>query len=239
MLAQLVALQVITFIAIAVLLKILFSRHLNSALKRLKTLQDGTTLRENQLKGELEGAKSDRQGEIEKGRREAKALVDHAKKEIETLKGSAEEEAKRQGKSIFAHGQEELEKVKMKMESDIETRALSMAVDLISYTFSQKGKEDLQRQFIDELIEEIAALEKSKFSVKTRSACILTSFPLTDKEKDKLKKVLSDKIGSGVTMTEEIKPDLITGLVVQLGALEIDGSLNNKLRKAVPLLRKK
>jgi len=36
----------------------------------------------------------------------------------------------------------------------------------------------------------------------------------------------------------EIKPELITGLVIQLDAMEIDGSLKNRLRKALPLLRK-
>lgn len=238
MLLQLVALQVVTFIAIAVLLKIIFTRHLNFALKRLKALQDEALMRENQLKEELENAKKDRLAEIGKGRLEAKALVDQAKKEVEMLKSGAEEDAKQQGKKIFAHGQEELEKIKMKMLSDIETRSLQMAVDLISYTFSQKGKEDLQHQFIDELIGEIADIGKAKFSVKTNKARILTSFPLTDKEKDKLKKVLSEKMGVSVTITEQIKPELITGLVIELDALEIDGSLKNRLRKAMPLIKK-
>ncbi|MDP3791103.1 MAG: F0F1 ATP synthase subunit delta [Candidatus Omnitrophota bacterium] len=238
MLLQLVALQVITFIAIAVLLKILFSRHLNSALKRLKTLQDEAMLRENQLKEELDGAKKDRLEEIEKGKKEAKALIDQAKKEVEAIRTGAEDDARQQGKNIFAHGQEELEKIKAKMESDMEGRSLQLAVDLISYTFSHKGKEDLQRQFIAELIDEIADLEKNKFSVKTNKAHILTSFPLTDKEKEKLKKVLSEKMGLAVTITEKITPELITGLIIQLDALEIDGSLKNRLRKALPLLKK-
>lgn len=237
MLLQLVALQVITFIAIAILLKILFSRHLNSALKRLKNLQAENILLENHLKEELEKAKKDRAIEVEKGRHEAKLLIDQAKKESEMMKLNAEENSRQQGKKIFAHGQEELEKIKMRMFSDIDTRSLQMAVDLISYTFSQKGKEDLQHQFIDELIEEIEKLEKNKFSVRTNKARVLTSFSLSDKEKEKLKKVLSAKMGSNVTISEEIKPELITGLVIQLDALEIDGSLKNKLRKALPLIK--
>lgn len=237
MFLQLIALQIVTFIAIAIFLKVIFSRHLNSALKRLKALQDEASLRENQLAEELEGAKKDRLDEIEKGKKEAKAIVDQAKKDIEAFRTNADEDARQQGKKIFAHGQEELEKIKARMISEVETRSLQMAVDLISYTFSQKGKEDLQHQFIDELIGEIAHIEKNKFSVKTNKAHILTSFQLTEKEKDKLKKVLSEKMGSSVTIAEEIKPELITGLVIQLDALEIDGSLKNRLRKALPLIK--
>ena len=88
MLSQLIALQVITFVAIAILLKILFSRHLNSALKRLKFLQGENMLRENQLKEELEKARRDRLDEVEKGKLEAKTLIDHAKKEVEVIKGN-------------------------------------------------------------------------------------------------------------------------------------------------------
>lgn len=238
MLSQLIVLQVITFIAIAIFLKIIFSRHLNSALKRLKALQEENIVRENQLKEELEQARKDRAAEVEKGRLEAKALIDQAKKDVEALKTSAEDDARQQGKRIFAHGQEELDKIKMKMVSDIESKALQAAVELISYTFNEKGKEDLQHQFIDELIEEIEDIGKDKFSVKTNKARILTTFPLSDKEKERLKKVLSAKMGSSVNISEEIKPELITGLIIQLDALEIDGSLKNRLRKALPLLKK-
>lgn len=238
MLSQLIALQIITFIAIAILLKMLFSRHLNFALKRLKNLQAENILLENHLKEELENAKKDKAIEVEKGKHEARLLIDQAKKESEMMKLSAEEDSRQQGKKIFAHGQEELEKIKIRMVSDIDTRSLQMAVDLISYTFSQKGKEDLQHQFIDELIEEIENLEKNKFSVKTNKARVLTSFSLSDKEKERLKKVLSAKMGLNVTISEEIKPELITGLVIQLDALEIDGSLKNRLRKALPLMKK-
>ena len=238
MLPQLIALQVITFIALALLLKMLFSRHLNSALNRLKKLQHETLMRENQLKEELDKAKSDHQAEIDKGRMEARALVDQAKKEIDVLRSGSEDDAKRQEKKIFAHGQEELEKLKIKMTQDIEARALQISMELISYTFAEKGKEDMQRRFIDDLIEEVEAVEKSKFLVKTDKAKVLTSFPLTEKEKEKLKKVLSAKMGRDVTIAEENNKDLIMGLVIQLGALEIDGSLSNKLRKALPLIKK-
>lgn len=238
MLAQLIALQVIFFIGLALFLKLIFSRHLDSALKRLRALQNEAMIRESQLKEELDKAKSDHMAEIEKGKKEAKALIDGARKEVEALKTNSEEDARQQSKNIFAHGQEELEKLRLKMESGLEERALKMSVDLISYTFSQKGKEGLQRQFIDELIEEIEGIDKKRFQVKAEKANILTSFALTDKEKEKLKKVLSAKVGRAITIAQVMKPELITGLIVQLGALEIDGSLINRLRKALPLIKK-
>jgi len=238
MLPQLIALQVITFIALALLLKMLFSRHLDSALKRLKKLQNENLMRENQLKEELDKAKSDHAAEIAKGKAEAKALVDQAKKDVEALRAGSEEESKRQERKIFAHGQDELEKLKVKLNQDIESQALQISMELIAHTFTEKGKDQLQRQFIDDLIEDVEHLEKSKFSVKTNKAKVLTSFPLTEKEKDRLKKVLSAKIGSVVTITEEADKDLIMGIIIQLGALEIDGSLSNRLRKALPMVRK-
>ncbi|MCX5665558.1 MAG: F0F1 ATP synthase subunit delta [Candidatus Omnitrophica bacterium] len=238
MLSQLIALQIITFIALALLLKMLFSRHLDSALKRLKKLQNETLMRENQLKEELDKAKSDRQAEIDKGKAEARTLVEQAKKEIESMRGGAEEDAKRQEKKVFARGQEELEKLKVKLTQGVEADAMQISMKLIERTFTEKGKDQMQRHFIDELIEDVEKLEKSKFSVKTNKAKIMTSLPLTEKEKDRLKKALCAKMGSDVTITEEKSKGLIMGLIIQLGALEIDGSLSNKLRKALPMIKK-
>ena len=109
---------------------------------------------------------------------------------------------------------------------------------MIRYTLTQDGKGTFQRHLIDELIDDLERVEHDRFMVAAESVTVTSSLPLTDQERRRLRQVLSTKVGTEVALVERLDPELISGLVIRVGALVIDGSLRNKLRKAIPLVRK-
>lgn len=235
---QLVFLQVMTFVGLIIALRMLFARQLNAALQRLQTLQEETLVKEAQLQEELERAKQERAAEAEKGREEAGRLVEAAKQEAQALRATTEDQAKQAAQKILTRGQEELAKSRAELLSGIEADAVRLSTEVLRYTFSQQAKEDFQHSLIAELIEDVSRLAQEQFSVKAETVSVASSFPLTAQERHRLGQALSEKLGGAVTLHERIEPELITGLVIQIGALVIDGSLKNKLRKVVPLLKK-
>jgi len=236
MLIQLLIIQIVTFIALILVLRMLFSRHLNSALKRLRELQEEALVKEAQVKEELERAKEERLAEVEKGRLEAKKLIETTKKESEGLRSKIEEEAKQESQKIITYGKEELEKLRQELISNIKTQAIKLSMEMIKYTFTEKGVDNLQHQLLEELIAEIEKIDQEKFSVKTDKARVLSSLPLTDAQKLHLKNVLTAKLGYSVVIEEKIDPEIISGFIIQLDEFIIDGSLKNKLSKAIPYL---
>lgn len=238
-LVQLILVQVSFIIVIIFILRMIFSRHLNAALRRLKNLHEEALIKEAQLKEELEKAKQEKLAEVEKGKQQAKRIVEEAKKEAEALGSTLEEHAKEGAQKILTRGKEELEKLKVNLMSEIELEAINLSTEMIRYTFSEEGKENLQRQLIDEIIQEISVIDKDRFTVDTDRVKVTTSFPLTEKEKQDLGKVLAGKKNSKLILEEQIDKELITGLVIEMGALVIDGSLKNKLRKVIPHLKGK
>jgi F0F1-type ATP synthase membrane subunit b/b' len=235
---QLVLIQAGMFVGLFVVLRALFYRHLNAALRRLQDLQEQALAKEAQLKDELRRAQEERTTEVEKGAQEARRLIEAAKHEAETLRLNAEEQAKHASQTILTRTQEELERRRANLVSEIETEALHFSTEMIRYTLTQDGKGTFQRHLIDELIDDLERVEHDRFMVAAESVTVTSSLPLTDQERRRLRQVLSTKVGTEVALVERLDPELISGLVIRVGALVIDGSLRNKLRKAIPLVRK-
>jgi len=234
-----IVLLVLVFIVIIFFMRLLFTKKLNFALKRLNTLHEDYLSKEAKLKEEIEKAKQEKNAEIERGRKEAQEMVEIAKKEVQALRINSEDEASQAAARIVKKGKDEIEKLKRDFEADAENKAINLSVQMIEHTFSTEGKEALQRQFIEEIIKEIESLPKEKFTVKTEDIEIKTSYPLDGNERAQLKKVLSEKIGTSVKLQEKVDEELIMGLFIKIGALIIDGSLKNRLKRVIPNLKKK
>ena len=238
MFLQLLIIQVITFLAFLLLLRFLFSRNLNVALTRLNVLHEENLMKEAQLTEELKRAKEEKDAEITRGKSEAAAIVEEARSDGAKLRLKIEDEAKRQAEKIISQSKEELERLKQKMQGQLQDQSFDLALDLITQVLTEQNKESLQQQFISEIIEEISKLPQEKFAVSTHTVKVVSSYALHESQRDNLKKILNEKLGSPAALDEKVDSTLICGLSLELGGLIIDGTLKNKLRRAILYLKK-
>lgn len=238
MLIQLLIIQVITFIGIIIVLRVLFHRQLSVALGRLKRLHEENLAREEELKKELEKARQEREAELAKARNEASRMIKEAKDKAEKLSGDIHQHAKEEAERVIERAKLDAKKFENEIISKYQEEAIELSISMLKFTFSQQDKEALQHQLILELIAEIERLEPEKFTVKTKEVKVLSAFGLDKEEKQKLTQVLSEKIGLRVELEEKVDADIIMGMIVQVGAFTIDGSLRNKLKKVIPYLKR-
>jgi len=123
---------------------------------------------------------------------------------------------------------------------EMENKAIHTATDMVRYIFTDKDMETLHMQLINGLIEDINTLDiKKPINIKQDKAQIVSAFKLQDKQKEKLKTVLSFKLGRNITLTEKIDEDVVAGLFIEIGSFVIDGSVKNKLKKVIPVMKQK
>lgn len=237
MLWQLILIQVVTFVVIIIFLRLLFYRHLSFALKRLQQLHQQNLDKEVALTRELERAKLDREKEAEKGRQEAKLLIDKARDEAEKLKQEMLLKAKQDAESLLVEAGRETEALKHRVVSQIEETGVNLAMGVVREIFSQEARQELQRELVDELIEELRKIEKEKLKVEIKKAEVISSYPLLDNQKNAIKEIIQAALGYSIQFEERTDHSIISGLIINLGGLVLDGSLSNKLRKAIPYLR--
>ena len=237
MLVQLLAIQILTFIAIIFLLRFLFSRHLKVALDRLNTLHEENLAKEEELNEELKRAKEESQAEIERGKEEAKIIIEESRGEAARIGMGLEEEAKAQAAKIVAMGKVEAEKMKEGLSKDIQGQSVELASRMISEMLIDADKVALQYQFANEIIEEISRLPKEQFNVQVKDIKVTSSYPLLNRQRDELKKVLRDKLEGPFELKEQIDSKLVGGLILDIGGMVIDGTLKNRLQRIIPHLK--
>ena len=64
-----------------------------------------------------------------------------------------------------------------------------------------------------------------------RKARVISALPLTEDLRKEIKKLLEEETKGGIVMEEEVKPDIIGGLIISLGDQLFDDSIHHKLEK--------
>ncbi len=236
---QLVLIQATTFVLIIVFLRWLLSSHIARALKRLQQLNQQNLAKGKSLKEELERAKREAEREIKEGRSQAEAIKEEAKEEAEKVREDMLGQARQEAKRLINEAVRDCQRKSAELSLKMQEKAVYLANDMIRYIFTEKGREDLHIQLIDELLVEIKALEKEKVKAKGNKAEVVCAYPLRDAQKKSLKEILSSKLNRDIAFTEKIDQEIVAGLVVRLGGFVIDGSIKNKFRKILPLMREK
>ncbi len=237
MVLQLVLIQIVTFIVIIVALRLVFGNQLRVAMGRLQDLHQESLEKEEVLNKELERARTLSQSEISRSREEAKQIIDSARHTAERLTGDLMQQAQIQAKKLIADAGDLAKKMEADVMASAREKAVEMAQELVGRAFAPAGRQILHDQFFEEWAGELEEVDKSRLSVQAKSAEVLSAFALSAAQKQKLQEILVAKLGYPIALEEEVDPSLLVGVVIKLGGIEIDGSLKNKLARAVKQVR--
>lgn len=234
---ELIIIQVITFAALIIVLRILFHGQLDAALKRLKHLYEENLVKEEELKKRIQEVEAEREKELAKTRTLAAAIIKDAKEKAEKAGEDVVMKAKDESARVLGYAESESKKMKDDMLSLAHEKAIELSIEMMKATFTEQGREAFQHELLSELIDEIKKIPKDKFMVKAKKVAIVSSQALKADERTKLTQILKDKMGGGIDIDDSVDKDIIAGLIIKIGSLTIDGSIKNKLRKIIPHLR--
>lgn len=209
------------------------------ATRRLQQLNQQNLEKEKVLKEELARAKRQAESEIEQGKAEAKSIKEQARDDAERQAKDILELARKEAKRIVNEGQRDSQRKHKDLLLQMRDQSVFLAMDIIRYIFSERGKENLQIQLADELISQIDELKKEQIKAEGNSVEIVSAFALKDKQKDRLQHALSSKLKRNIKLIQTEDKDIIAGLVIKLGRFVLDGSIKNKLSKILPLIKER
>jgi F-type H+-transporting ATPase subunit b len=162
---------------------------------------------------------------------EAAALVREATQRADSagneLKAEAENEAAEIREQAKADANLERERILADLRNQVATLAMAAAQRLIGDALDEKRQRGLIDQFFSGVKSgQVVVLEETQ--IKGAAAEITSALPLTDGEKEIVRREITSKVGAQ-TVAFRVDPNILGGLVVKVGDKVLDASVAGQL----------
>jgi len=120
------------------------------------------------------------------GKIEADNIKEQAKEDGEKTRRSLIESSKEEAKRIINEGMRESQRKYNDLLLEMQDKAVYLAVDIVKYIFTERIRQTLHYQVIEELIEDVALLDKEKIRAQGDKAEIVCAYHLEEGQKHRL-----------------------------------------------------
>ncbi len=234
---QLILIQIITFGLLAFLLRQFLTHHVTQSQDRLQQLVQENRKREEELKEKRSLLENEFKTKVEKHEAEVGQLKSDAEADARKLQEEALARAEDERKRMMAEAEAQKAAFKKQLIEEMEEKTINLASDIIQHVFSAAVAKGIHSQLTDELITEIEKSDGQAVPVDVEEVEVLVPYPLTDPQMQRMKTIFSKKMEKAVAIKQTVQPEILTGMVVQLGNLVLDGSLKSKLKGAMAHVR--
>lgn len=234
---QLLLIQVVTFVVLAVLLHQVLYRQATRSLGRLQQLYQENRGREEELKRRREETEQELRTTLARHHEEIGRLRAEAEAAAQEMRDELLAQAKADGQRIVAEAEAKRERMRASLVAEMEEKAVGLASDILGRLLTASLAQGIHQHLIHELIEEIGKADGGRPGLESDTVDIVVAFPLTPAQRERLQAIFSSTRGRPVTMKETIDEALVAGMVVRLENVVLDGSLNTKLKGMLAYVR--
>jgi F-type H+-transporting ATPase subunit b len=234
LLVSMICVIVIIFIILVLFMKRLIKRDVVSATSHLDNLTFEFTQKEEAIKKEYEELKRQSQEIIEKATKDAQTQKENILKQAEEEKNKVITQAQEKANEIVKQADNTRLALLAELQEKINEKAIEKAGQLLNQALSVSVRNDIHQRWVDDLISNsFQQLERLRIPEGISEIKVVTAFELNQKQRAALLDKIKERLGYDVKLQEEIDPDIIAGLVVNIGGLFLDGSLSFKIQEVV------
>lgn len=232
-----VIIQTIVFTIVILILRRLMYKDTMSAVNRLKLVDEDNVKRMDGMKQKIREAEEEYRRKMEQTAEDVRKQREEAMKETAKEKEKILVKAREESDRIVSSAKKLEVRAGQRIAMELEMKGMEFAGKLVRTLFSTEIEKILDGQLVNELIAEIENMDAGRLSVDVGEVGITTRYPLNAAHKTKIKSIMEKKMGHKVDLREEVKEGMIGGIILKLGSLILDGSLENKIKEAMEELK--
>jgi len=221
------------FAGMIVFMRQTFNRSVLSATAHLEQMAQEYAKKEEEIKKQFAELKRQAQEILSNAQKDAQAQAEQILKEAQEEKTRIINTAQARADEMLKQADSSCSTLLKEMHNKIEENALLRAAQLLQFSLSEDTRKKIHGFWIDELISGgLQQLERLRIPENISRAEVFSAFSLADTQRQHLSAKISEKLGRKITLDEKIDPQLIAGLVVNIGSVVFDGSLRFKIQEA-------
>jgi len=216
-----------------IVIKRLLMNDTMQAVKRIQAVEAEVRKKEESIRQEIK----EHEKAFAKQKIEAEEILQKHKtqteKELTRTREQMLTEAKQEADRVMEQARKGEQKLRQKIENEMEQKAVGYGGEIFKLVFGNRVDAELNKQFIEELLDALGDIDGGSITIDSSEGEVMTSQAMDADQKRRLEELLGSTFGTTIKLSERIDPGLLSGLILKLGSLEIDGSLRNRFQEAV------
>jgi F-type H+-transporting ATPase subunit b len=231
---SLIFLQIIIFAGLAFFLRHLLTRNVTSATSHLQGLIKDNTEKQEEMQKKLEEAQKEYEQKIKKAKEEADLIERKARKDLEKERDKIISQAHEQSEELLSRANKTCKTILEDMENQVNEKAIKRSAELICKVLPDSNRQSMHTEWVQSLINQgLNSLDRLRIPDDIKSVEVKTAFALTDQEKADLHNHLEDHLDMDLSVIETVDPEIVAGIIINIGTLVLDGSFANKVREVI------
>jgi len=231
---SLILLQLVVFAGIGFFLKHLLTRNVTNATTHLQDLTEQYNKKQEEVEKKLSEIDEQYKETMRRANKDTETLKVTARKETEEEREKVLEDAHKQSDELMKRANESYNMIKKELEQHIDERAIELAKELVPKMLPDQVRISLHKMWVEALIVNgVSGIERLNVSEDIKQAEVHTPFPLNESDIKSLSKTLEEKLNRKLIINETIRPELVAGIVINIGNLVLDGSFLMKIGEVI------
>lgn len=232
LIVSLIFIQVIIFAGMIFLLKNIMSKNVGTATKHLEEMGQEYGKKEKDIEKQLEEIKQKSQEILSKAEADGLKQKEQIVKSAQEEKDKAINAAQAKADEIMRQADRAYKALLDQMHKKIEEGARDEALRLLGKALPEELRRDIHNRWVNDLIAgNLQQLDRLRVDGTMNQAGVVSAFSLSAEQRQGLSEKIKEKLGRDLEIKEEVNPQMISGLVVNIGSIVFDGSLKSKIHE--------
>jgi F-type H+-transporting ATPase subunit b len=179
---------------------------------------------------------AERERALEQTREEAQKILAEAREQASALTEQASREARQEATKMLDEArntaQEERNRILGELRGQISAMAIAAAQKIVGETLDEQRQQSLVESFFSGIREgRVEVLPEGVESREGEPVTVTSAIPLTDEQQVAIQSDLASRLGEEGTISFQVDPRILGGLVVRVGDRVVDGSAAGQLER--------
>ncbi len=236
---KLAIVQTVIFGLVLFFLKKILHKDTESSVSRLENSYEEVKKRKEELAKKIMEIENEYNLKKEEAARVAQEIKDAAQKEAYAVRDDAFKKAKLESEDIISKAHKTVDKVRQDIHTELEAKLIEFCAELLKRIFSQVARLEVHQVLVKEFIEELRKTDISRISMDADTVEIVSIVSLSKDDRSEIEEIITEKTKKKFTYSERVDENILGGVMVKFGSLNLDGSLASRLKDAVLLQKQK